>query len=146
MKIKLALALENAPHLANMLMIDHQRVAPVGSVLITGSGKDLDFLVLVDDMKGAIATLKAHGFKRDIDEEEQHGGSAFVSMRKTTSNVLLTDEPMYFASEVTIAHAACTAHYPWDLESREGRVGYHRQLRDAVRRYVRPVQEGRYAL
>ncbi len=127
-------SIENRYSLVHLFEIPEGHVAVVGSVLMNGAGRDLDLLALVPDLKLAGEKLEKIGFELDPDADLYE--SLFVSYRKHNCNILLTAHPMYYASEVTIAHSACVAHRPWDLSTREGRVSYHKGLRESVRQYV----------
>ena len=109
----------------------------VGSTLICGEGKDIDILCYSNDPKFPMK----HGFKPDLEDDTMYD-SNFQSWRKGNVNLLVTTNRPYFTSEVTIAAAAALANEPnrFDLNTREGRVEYHRELRMNVANYITPPE------
>ena len=111
--------------------------AIVGSTLICGKGSDIDILCYSDDPKFPMK----YGFKSDLEDDTAYD-SDFQSWRKGNVNLLVTANRPYFTSEVTIATAAALANEPnrFDLNTREGRVEYHRELRMNVANYITPPE------
>jgi len=111
--------------------------AIVGSTLICGKGNDIDILCYSDDPKFPMK----YGFKPDLEDDAMYD-SNFQSWRKGNFNLLVTTNRPYFTSEVTIAAAAALANEPnrFDLNTREGRVAFHRELRMAVAGCINPPE------
>lgn len=106
--------------LANELGISLNRIHLVGSKLICGVGKDVDYLCLLDDPDKP----EELGFVRDLEEPRYKG--KFESWRRDDVNLLVATDPIYFASEVTIALAAKVFNTSrWDMGNREDRVDFH---------------------
>lgn len=130
--------MRTAAELADALGVNRGRVAAVGSKLICGAGNDYDFLALLDDEKTGPVKL---GFEPDL--ETQLYDSVFTSWRKDDVNLLVTTDPSYYASEVTIAWAAALTNLQsFNFNTREGRVAFHSKLRNCVRPYV--LREGMF--
>ena len=117
--------------------IESHNWAIVGSTLICGKGNDVDILCYSYDFKFPMK----YGFKPDLEDDTMYD-SGFQSWRKGNVNLLVTTYRPYFTSEVTIAAAAALANEPnrFDLNTREGRVAFHRELRMAVAGCINPPE------
>lgn len=108
-----------------------EHVLVCGSTATTGSGNDIDLLVLdINNRAGVEAHLRKKGCPCQTAEYE--GGSDFVSYRDGEVNILLTTNPAYFLTEATamVAIAAiATGDLPHDMSTKENRVEYHASMR-----------------
>lgn len=107
-------------NIAKELGIALERIHLVGSTLIVGKGKDTDYLCLLDDPE----IPEKLGYEPDLEEPRYRG--KFRSWRRGKVNLLVATDPIYFASEVTIAIAAAVFNQGrWELDEREDRLQFH---------------------
>lgn len=98
----------------------------VGSVYITGKGKDLDILVLVGDLGKVVARAQKAGFVPDV--SCVYDDAYFVSMRKGPVNVILTDDSVYYEDFVTAAQVCRLLN----VRDKNLRVVVHNLVRDRI--------------
>lgn len=134
MNRKNAVTLEN--EIVDLLDLPSSSVALVGSTLIHGSGNDVDFLIYVPGgMMGVFRErLSAREFAPDLEHHIEYEGAGFTSWRRGDVNLIVTTSERFFASEVTIAHAAVMMSdtLPQAFQTREDRIAYHSTLRKMV--------------
>lgn len=75
-------------------------LALFGSTYITGSGNDIDYLVLVEDAAVVIDDLLDDGWGPD---GGVYNSSEFTSLRKGEVNLVITDDASYYTASLAAA-------------------------------------------
>jgi hypothetical protein len=85
---------------------------PVGSKATchpVPEGTDTDYLIDVHDINEAVSVLEAEGFVLDAEARHQYQNTAsFLSMRRGSVNLIITEDNAFFTRFVAATHVAKT--------------------------------------
>lgn len=119
-----------ADKLAKELGYAPEHMCVIGSALISKTGNDVDILCYAVDE----GDLHEAGFAPDLADRYE---GRFLSCRRGDVNVLLTHDLCYFLTEIAVALGAYAANkFDLNLDSREGRITFHRLVRENVAAYL----------
>lgn len=103
-----------------------RKISPFGSTYTLGvRGKDIDVIVLVDDLFDTVEHFEAAGFTPDLDDVGGYDAPQFLSLRQRDLNVIVTDDHTFYDGSVYAAEVC--RHFK--VPDRETRVEVHKLMR-----------------